>query len=168
MRIARAVLLSTIVDSATPIPAQIATPPRDPNAALLVTSDIANFWHAYDRARSSADATTRARAYLDLYIRPGSAGLHDWVRSRLSSGYGLIDLLLAKGWPKDRLDQAATVPLSDAERARVTVRKAIVAAMARIAETDPQLGRHLRNRVRTGLRCRYETDPDHPVRWILR
>lgn len=56
---------------------------------------------------------------------------------------------------------------SHAERARVAVRKAIVAALARIAEADPWLGRHLHDRVHTGFDCRYETDPDHPVRWIL-
>jgi hypothetical protein len=53
------------------------------------------------------------------------------------------------------------------ERARVAVRKAIVAALARVAEVDPWLGRHLRDRVRTGTECRYESDPDHPVRWVL-
>jgi hypothetical protein len=42
-----------------------------------------------------------------------------------------------------------------------------VAALARIAETDPWLGRHLNDRVRTGLECRYESDPDHPVTWLL-
>jgi hypothetical protein len=57
---------------------------------------------------------------------------------------------------------------SHAERARVAVRKAIVSALARIAEADPWLGRHLRDRVRTGFDCRYESDPDRPVRWILR
>ena len=56
---------------------------------------------------------------------------------------------------------------SHAERARVAARKAIVAALAKIAEADPWLGRHLRDRVRTGFECRYETDPDSPVRWIL-
>jgi hypothetical protein len=56
---------------------------------------------------------------------------------------------------------------STAERARVAVRKAVVAALARIAEADPWLGRHLRDRVHTGLACRYETDRDHPVCWIL-
>ena len=45
------------------------------------------------------------------------------------------------------------------ERARVAVRKAIVAAVARVAEADPWLGRHLRDRVRTGHECRYEADP---------
>ncbi len=52
------------------------------------------------------------------------------------------------------------------ERARVAVRKAIVAALARIAETDPWLGRHLHERVRTGFECRYDPDPD--VHWLLR
>jgi hypothetical protein len=50
----------------------------------------------------------------------------------------------------------------------VAVRKAIVAALARIAESDPWLGRHLHERVHTGIECRYESDPDHPVRWVLR
>ncbi len=53
------------------------------------------------------------------------------------------------------------------ERARVAVRKAIVGALARIAEADPRLGRHLRDRIRTGNECRYESDPDRPVRWLL-
>lgn len=53
------------------------------------------------------------------------------------------------------------------ERARVAVRKAIVGALARIAESDPWLGRHLRDRIQTGHSCRYQTDPDHPVRWLL-
>lgn len=54
------------------------------------------------------------------------------------------------------------------ERARVAVRKAIVGALARIAKTDPWLGRHLRDRVRTGQTCRYQSDPDHPIRWLLK
>lgn len=57
---------------------------------------------------------------------------------------------------------------SSAERARVAVRKAIVAALAKIAENDPWLGRHLRDHVQTGNHCRYQHDPDRPVRWILR
>ena len=57
---------------------------------------------------------------------------------------------------------------SDSERARVAVRKAVVAALARIAEADPWLGRHLHDRIRTGHGCSYVTDPDRPVRWVLR
>jgi hypothetical protein len=56
---------------------------------------------------------------------------------------------------------------SDDERARVAVRKAIVATLARIAEQDAWLGRHLHDRVHTGSHCWYEPDPDHPVTWIL-
>lgn len=57
---------------------------------------------------------------------------------------------------------------SSEERARVAVRKATVAALARIAEADPWLGRHLHGRVQTGTVCRYQIDTDHPVRWVLR
>jgi hypothetical protein len=53
------------------------------------------------------------------------------------------------------------------ERARVAVRKAVVAALARIAESEPWLARHLHARVRTGTQCRYDPDPDHPVTWVL-
>jgi hypothetical protein len=53
------------------------------------------------------------------------------------------------------------------ERARIAVRKAIISALARIAEQDPQLGRHLHDRVRTGHQCRYTSDPDHPITWTL-
>lgn len=52
------------------------------------------------------------------------------------------------------------------ERARVAVRKAIVAALVKIADADPWLGRHLHGRLRTGFECRYEPDPD--VHWLLR
>lgn len=53
------------------------------------------------------------------------------------------------------------------ERARVAVRKAIINALAHIAEQDPQLARHLHDRVRTGHVCRYTSDPDHPITWRL-
>jgi hypothetical protein len=53
------------------------------------------------------------------------------------------------------------------ERARVAVRKAITAAVSRIGETDPALGRLLRDTVVTGRSCRYEPDPGRPVRWLL-
>jgi hypothetical protein len=53
------------------------------------------------------------------------------------------------------------------ERARVAVRKAIVAAIIRIGETDSTLGRLLRDTVITGGSCRYDPDPVRPVRWVL-
>jgi hypothetical protein len=57
---------------------------------------------------------------------------------------------------------------SSRERARIAVRKSIVATVARIAEIDPWLGRHLRDHIRTGAECRYESDPDNPIHWVLR
>ena len=56
---------------------------------------------------------------------------------------------------------------SGAERARVTVRKAIAAALETIHTADPVVARHLTTHVRTGLRCCYEPDPDAPVEWRL-
>jgi hypothetical protein len=53
------------------------------------------------------------------------------------------------------------------ERARVAVRKAISAALARVARQDPALARLLRDTVRTGAVCRYDPDPGRPVTWIL-
>jgi hypothetical protein len=53
------------------------------------------------------------------------------------------------------------------ERARVAVRKAIAAAVARIGAVDPGVGRLLRDTVVTGTACRYDPDPGRPVRWVL-
>jgi hypothetical protein len=47
------------------------------------------------------------------------------------------------------------------------VRKSISAALARIAEHDPPLGRLLRDTVHTGAVCHYDPDPARPVRWLL-
>jgi hypothetical protein len=54
-----------------------------------------------------------------------------------------------------------------AERARIAVRKAIVAAIGRISAVDPVLGRLLTDTVSTGATCRYAPDPGRPVRWLL-
>jgi hypothetical protein len=101
------------------------------------------------------------------------------LRARLS----WLDAELARSDRADLRDERATIAAyiaggtglgnrhrttgSHGERARIAVRKSIVAALARIAEVDPWLGRHLRSRIRTGIDCRYETDPDRPTRWLL-
>jgi hypothetical protein len=56
---------------------------------------------------------------------------------------------------------------SSQERARVAVKKAITAAIDRIATVDPVLADHLRRRIRTGLTCIYEPSPDDAVDWVL-
>jgi hypothetical protein len=55
----------------------------------------------------------------------------------------------------------------DGERARVSVRKAIAAALHRIEAAEPALGRLLNGTVRTGAVCRYDPDPGRPVSWLL-
>jgi hypothetical protein len=55
---------------------------HDPDAARLVTSDIPNFWRVFDRA-SLKDA---AELYQREYIDAGSAGLHDFLKSRIQNG----------------------------------------------------------------------------------
>ena len=56
---------------------------------------------------------------------------------------------------------------SAGEQARVAVRKAISAALARVEQQDPALARLFRDTVRTGAACRYDPDPGRPVTWIL-
>ncbi|MGH8990246.1 MAG: transcriptional regulator, partial [Acidimicrobiia bacterium] len=56
---------------------------------------------------------------------------------------------------------------STAERARVSVRKAISAAVARIRDHDADLGLLLATTVKTGTYCRYTPDPRLPVTWEL-
>lgn len=93
-------------------------------------------------------------AEIEFADRPELREERDAITSYLGAGSGLGGRSRTTG--------------SSGERARVAVRKAIVAALARIAENDPWLGRHLHDRVRTGFECRYDSDPDHPIRWILR
>ena len=78
---------------------------------------------------------------------------HDALIDQLAAATGLSGRLRTTG--------------SSRERARVTVRKAIVAALDRLEDVDPQLASHLRDRVHTGAMCRYEPDSDHPVDWNL-
>jgi hypothetical protein len=54
---------------------------------------------------------------------------------------------------------------SDVERARVSVTKAIRAALKKLDGFDEALGHELRTTVRTGSHCIYEPDPRDPVTW---
>lgn len=54
---------------------------------------------------------------------------------------------------------------SPVERARVNATRAIKAALARIAEHSPALGRHFDAAIRTGTFCSYRPDPRLPARW---
>ena len=53
-----------------------------------------------------------------------------------------------------------------AERARTTVTSRLRDAVAAVEAAHPDLGRHLRDAVRTGLYCCY--DPESPTTWDVR
>lgn len=54
---------------------------------------------------------------------------------------------------------------SSAERARISVTRAIRSSLARIAEQSPDLGRHFEATIRTGTFCSYNPDPRVPMSW---
>jgi hypothetical protein len=56
---------------------------------------------------------------------------------------------------------------SASERARVNATRTIRAALDRIGDNDPALGRHLDQTIKTGTFCSYEPDPAAPVAWRL-
>jgi hypothetical protein len=75
------------------------------------------------------------------------------------------DALLAEVGAATGLRGRVRVSGGATERARVAVRKAVAAAIERITELDPALGRLLSDTVRTGSSCRYDPDPGRPVEW---
>lgn len=58
---------------------------HDPAGAQLVTSDLPNFWRVFDKAslQNASDLFEKE------YIEPGSAGLHDFVKSRIDTSLAL-------------------------------------------------------------------------------
>jgi hypothetical protein len=54
-----------------------------------------------------------------------------------------------------------------AERARVSVRKAITTAITLIATQSPELAAHLQASIHTGRFCSYATPGAPPPRWSL-
>lgn len=59
----------------------------DPDAAQIITSDIALFWKAYDTARPE----NNLNVFRDEYLRRGSVGLKEFTRLRIGSSCGLVD-----------------------------------------------------------------------------
>jgi hypothetical protein len=58
---------------------------HNPEDARLVTSDIPNFWRVFDKA----SLQNAAELFEKEYIEPGSAGLHDFVKSRIGNSLAL-------------------------------------------------------------------------------
>lgn len=104
-----------------PLACRSATAPQPDPGVRIVTSDIPNFWRAYDLA-ADKDSAERVRIYEDVYLRPGSPGLRDWTRSRLMEWTVVRRRLVTAGWRAPRIDsarrQTVGAPLRDSlERA---------------------------------------------------
>ncbi|HEX6175813.1 MAG TPA: DUF2268 domain-containing putative Zn-dependent protease [Candidatus Binatia bacterium] len=66
---------------------------RDPNQAKFVTSDIDNFWRAFDLATKETDREKKIAIFQTHYLDKGSAGLRDFVRLRIKSAKGLVETI---------------------------------------------------------------------------
>jgi len=95
-----------------------------------------------DDARAANDPARGERAEAEL----------DTLVEQLSAAFGLGGRARKAG--------------DSAERARSTVAWRLRAAVKRIGEVHPELGRHLANAVRTGAFCSYR--PESPVAWEVR
>jgi hypothetical protein len=77
------------------------------------------------------------------------------------------DALLSELGRATGLGGRARTTGSTEERARVAVKKAVSAAIDRVASIDAPLGRHRRSGIHTGLTCSYQPDPADGVDWVL-
>jgi hypothetical protein len=55
----------------------------DSGKAKFVTSDIDNFWRAFDLAQKEPDFEKRVAIYQAEYLEKGSVGLKDFIRLRI-------------------------------------------------------------------------------------
>src|ERR1044072_1597589 len=65
----------------------------DPEAVKFVTSDIENFWRAYDLAAKETDKAKRAAIFQTEYLDKGSPGLKDFLRLRITSAENLVSAI---------------------------------------------------------------------------
>lgn len=63
---------------------------RDPARAQLVTSDIDNFWRAYDLAATEAAPEKKREIFQREYFDKGSKGLEDFTKSRIRNAEVLL------------------------------------------------------------------------------
>jgi predicted Zn-dependent protease DUF2268 len=63
---------------------------KDPKNVKFVTSDIANFWRAYDLAEKETDRAKKVAIFQTEYIDKGSDGLRDFVQLRIGSADKLV------------------------------------------------------------------------------
>jgi uncharacterized protein YjaZ len=60
----------------------------DPRKARLITSDVDNFWDAYDRAQK--DTANRKAIYKKYYVDKGTVGLQDYLGAKVRTMNGFV------------------------------------------------------------------------------
>jgi hypothetical protein len=118
-----------------------AGPALDDQARRVYQRRIRDLQEDIDDARDANDPARaeRAEAELDILVQ------------QLSGAFGLSGRARATG--------------SSTERARSTVSQRVRAALRHIDDVHPELGRHLRNSIRTGVWCSYR--PESAVAWQI-
>jgi hypothetical protein len=88
----------------------------DPDKAKFVTSDIDNFWRAFDLAAKETDRERKVAIFQAEYLDKGSPGLRDFVRLRIKSARALAGTVekLPKFYASVR---ASTLRVAETERA---------------------------------------------------
>ena len=66
---------------------------RNPEMVKFVTSDIGNFWQAYDLAAKETDKAKRIAIFQTEYLDKGSPGLKDFLRLRIRSAENLVNTI---------------------------------------------------------------------------
>jgi len=118
-----------------------AGPALDDAARRQYQGRIVELQHEIDSARADNDVGRAERAEVEL----------DALVEQLSEAFGLGGRARTTG--------------SSAERARTAVTYRVRAAIRRITDVHPELGRHLTNAVRTGTWCSYQPETD--VAWTI-
>jgi hypothetical protein len=103
------------------------------------------------RLRDLEEEIDDADAMRDAVRAERARAERDAIARELASAYGLGGRARRVGDPS--------------ERARTTVTRRIREAIARVEQTHPALGRHLRHSIRTGAFCSYV--PEQDVHWTL-
>jgi len=71
---------------------------RDPETVRFITSDIDNFWRAYDLAAKETERERKVAIFQTEYLDKGSVGLKDFLRLRIKSAEALVKTI--ESWPK--------------------------------------------------------------------
>lgn len=66
---------------------------RDPDRVKFVTSDLDNFWRAFDLALKETDRERKIAIFQKEYLDQGSPGLQDFVRLRIKNAKSLVETI---------------------------------------------------------------------------